>query len=88
VKFCTQIVNILAVAGQGLCSTLGPLREIVIECMLMGFNINETLRLEARQTVKLQKPTPHRSRMVCLKMSPSAAFPLVCELLGFGTTVN
>jgi len=56
--------------------------------MLMGLNINETLRLEARQTVKLQKPTPHRSRIVCLKMSPSAAFPLVCELLGFGTTVN
>jgi len=53
------------------------LREIVIECMLIVYFINETQRLEARQTVKLQKRPPHRSRAVCLKTSPSAALPLV-----------
>jgi len=53
------------------------LRESVIEFMLMVFIINETLRLSARQTVKLQKRAPQKSRAVCLKMSPSAALPLV-----------
>jgi len=61
------------------------LKETVIECMLMVFIINETLRLEARQTMKLQKRPPRRSRAVCLKTSPSAALPLVsvsCLVLG------